>query len=201
MNSITKPEFVPFPKMARLSRQCVITEKIDGTNACVHITEEGCFFTGSRSRWITPEDDNFGFAKWAHEHKEQLLQLGPGTHFGEWWGAGIQRNYGQTIKHFSLFNTIRWCKHGQTPQPIPSNNPQLPVKMQQVLPPCCNLVPVLYHGIFTTADCEQCLNMLANNGSAAAPGFRKPEGIVVYHIAAGIGFKKTLDKDEQPKGA
>jgi hypothetical protein len=27
-----------------------------------------------------------------------------------------------------------------------------------------------------------------------------PEGIIVYHVAAGIGFKKTLDNDDQPKG-
>lgn len=33
-------EFKPFPKMARLKRQCLITEKIDGTNAQIFITEE-----------------------------------------------------------------------------------------------------------------------------------------------------------------
>lgn len=27
------PEFVEFPKLARLSRECVITEKIDGTGS------------------------------------------------------------------------------------------------------------------------------------------------------------------------
>ena len=29
----TLPEFKPFEKIARLNRECVITEKIDGTNA------------------------------------------------------------------------------------------------------------------------------------------------------------------------
>jgi hypothetical protein len=63
--------FEAFDKIARLSRMCVITEKIDGTNAQIYIPEEGGFFTGSRNQWITPEQDNFGFSRWAHEHKER----------------------------------------------------------------------------------------------------------------------------------
>jgi hypothetical protein len=101
-------EFQEFPKMPRRSRDVVITEKIDGTNACVFIGEDGEFLAGSRTRWITPEDDNFGFSRWAHENKDDLLTLGPGRHFGEWWGSGIQRKYGLTEKRFSLFNTSRW---------------------------------------------------------------------------------------------
>jgi len=27
-----------------------------------------------------------------------------------------------------------------------------------------------------------------------------PEGVVVYHVAGNVGFKKTIDNDEQPKG-
>ena len=58
------PDFKPFPKMARLSREIIITEKLDGTNAQVFITEDGDLFAGSRTRWITPQDDNYGFARW-----------------------------------------------------------------------------------------------------------------------------------------
>ena len=90
----TNREFIEFPKMARLSRECIITEKIDGTNASICITEDGQVRTGSRTRWITPQDDNFGFSAWAHANKEYLMQLGKGLHFGEWWGSGIQRGYG-----------------------------------------------------------------------------------------------------------
>ena len=79
-------EFKPFTKIARLQREIIVTEKIDGTNAQICITEDGQFLTGSRTRWITPDDDNFGFSKWAHEHKEELMGLGMGQHFGEWWG-------------------------------------------------------------------------------------------------------------------
>ena len=68
-------DFIKFPKIFRVSRPCVITEKIDGTNAQICITEEGEFLVGSRTRWITPEDDNYGFARWANENKEELLRL------------------------------------------------------------------------------------------------------------------------------
>ena len=64
-------EFKEFPKIPRLHRFCVITEKIDGTNASITITAEGEFLIGSRNRWITPEDDNHGFARWAAANKEE----------------------------------------------------------------------------------------------------------------------------------
>lgn len=174
-------DFVGFPKIARLSRNCVITEKIDGTNAQICITEDGQFLVGSRTRWITPENDNAGFAKWAHANREELTHhLGVGSHFGEWWGAGIQRTYGMKEKVFSLFNTARWN--------------------DETKPPCCRVVPVMYSGVFDQAQVEYCLDMLRTQGSAAAPGFMRPEGIVIYHEAARIYFKKTIEKDEEWKG-
>lgn len=180
---VAPPEFVAFDKIARLSRNIVITEKIDGTNAQICITEDGGFLTGSRSQWITPENDNFGFARWAQEHREELLKLGPGRHYGEWWGSGIQRRYGLAEKRFSLFNVGRWRK------------PDV------VLPACVSLVPVLYEGIFTDEAVFFALDTLRENGSAAAPGFMQPEGVIVFHAASGQLFKKTLLKDEVPKGS
>lgn len=79
------PPFEGFPAIPRLKRQCVITEKIDGTNAQICILEDNRIIAGSRTRWITPEDDNFGFARWVKEHEDELRLLGPGSHFGEWW--------------------------------------------------------------------------------------------------------------------
>ena len=190
--------FEEFPKMARLSRECIITEKIDGTNAQICITEDGQFLIGSRTRWITPEADNCGFAAWAMANKCELMKLGVGRHFGEWWGQGIQRKCGMAEKRWSLFNVSRWCLAGETPQRIPSADPRIE-KYQDVLPACCGLVPVLYRGIFDTAECLKALDSLANGGSVAAPGFMNPEGIVCYHVAAGVGFKKTIEKDSVPK--
>lgn len=193
-------QFEEFPKLARLSRECIITEKIDGTNAQVTITEDGQLLCGSRTRWITPEQDNYGFAKWCQEHEEELLKLGVGRHFGEWWGSGCQRGYDlpKGEKRWSLFNVSRWCLSNVQPIRIITADPRVE-KWQEILPACCSLVPILYKGIFTTEACDQTLNQLRANGSLAAPGFMKPEGIVCFHVAANCGFKKTLDKDEIPK--
>lgn len=195
-----EPEFKEFAKIYRFSRPCIITEKIDGTNGLVHITEDGQFFTGSRSRWITPEQDNYGFSKWAHEHKDELMTLGPGSHFGEWWGQGIQRNYGLKEKRWSMFNVSRWYLHGTEPKQFATPDPRV-FKSQQVLPPCVGLVPVLWQGGFDdiTALVSICLSDLKRDGSKAAPGFMKPEGIVIYHVQGNILLKKTLEKDDQSK--
>lgn len=180
-------EFESFQKIARLSRECVVTEKIDGTNGQICITEDGGFYVGSRNGWIlTPENiyptDPFGFARWASDHKDELVAgLGVGSHFGEWWGMGIQRKYGLPEKRFSLFNTHRWADDA-------------------VRPKCCHVVPVLYEGMFNTDEIQHTLEHLAIQGSQAAPGFMKPEGIVIFHKAANMLFKKTIEKDEEPKG-
>lgn len=175
-------DFIAMPKIPRLSRECIITEKIDGTNASIYIGEDGEFLIGSRTRWITPEDDNFGFAKWAKEHEEELRQLGPGHHFGEWWGSNIQRGYGLADgeREFSLFNVSRW-------EGIP-------------IPSCVSLVPVLYKGEFSSRAVDEALFTLETTGSRTAIGFRQPEGIVIYHTAAKVLFKKTLKNDNEPKG-
>jgi len=186
MNSIP---FVGFPKLSRYSRGCIITEKLDGTNAQILISFDCCpitlengtsvpFLCGSRTRWITPENDNYGFAAWAYSHVDELLQLGPGQHFGEWWGQGIQRKYGLKEKRFSLFNTARW---GET------------------RPACCDVVPVLYKGTFGDDPIMECMHLLADTGSVAAQGFMDPEGIVIYHLASQTMFKKTIKNDETPK--
>jgi hypothetical protein len=175
------PAFEAFESIARLSRNCVISEKIDGTNGQVCVLEDGRVLAGSRTRWITPADDNMGFARWVAEHEDELRTgLGPGKHYGEWWGSGIQRRYGLTEKRFSLFNSGRWT--------------------DDVRPKCCYVVPVLYQGIFTSTAVDEALAQLAAEGSRAAPGFMDPEGVVVYVAAARTLFKKTL-KGDAHKGA
>jgi hypothetical protein len=195
-------EFTEFPKIARYSRDVIVTEKIDGTNACVFIGDYGEFLTGSRTRWITPQEDNYGFSRWAHDHKSELLTLGPGRHFGEWWGSGCQRGYDlpKGEKRFSLFNVARWCLNGHEPKQIPTADPRI-VKMQDTLPPCVGLVPVLWTGKFDDMNIDAILAQLRAFGSVASPGFMKPEGVVIFHVAGCVGFKKTLEKDGEPKSA
>lgn len=172
--------FREFPKIPRLFREIVVTEKIDGTNGCVYVAEDGIIVTAqSRSQVVTQANDNFGFARWVEENAVELRHLGPGYHYGEWWGAGIQRRYGQQRKWFSLFNVSRWTDDR---------------------PPCCSVVPVLWRGIFDTAQIHDCLNDLRTNGSKVAPGFMKPEGIIAFHGQGNLLFKATLEKDEEWKG-
>jgi hypothetical protein len=184
-------EFKPFPKLARLSREMIVTEKIDGTNAQVCILDGGTVLAGSRTRWITPEQDNFGFARWVKEHEDELRGLGPGQHFGEWWGPGIQRGYGLAERKFSLFNTSRWST---------AQNIAYGVEGVEAPPFCCDVVPVIYKGEFKTSLVDVCLSILHQNGSFASPGFMRPEGVVVFHTASNTMFKKTFDDGAKGQG-
>lgn len=219
--------FEEFKKIPRLNREIVISEKIDGTNGQIVIapsilgadtdnkpltavTVDGVEYyvwAGSRNRWVYAEKslDNSGFAAWVLERAPLLVEvLGEGRHYGEFWGAGIQRKYGQTIKRFSLFNTSKWqqalAQREYEGKPIPEG---------------LGVVPVLYQGpwfesfpdneglmaIKTLFAPEVTIQMLKENGSFAAPGFPNPEGIVVYHTAANQYFKITVENDDKPKGS
>lgn len=195
-------EFQEWPKIPRYKRNVCVSEKIDGTNGQIAIFEvspldrkaafdagavvaAGKFvlFAGSRNRWLQPEvlkkgGDNFGFAQWVVDNAPALAELGPGRHYGEWWGAGIGRRYGLTEKRFSLFNTARWGAH----------NPP---------PACCGIVPVLYQG--TPDRINEVLDNLRKMGSSAAPGFMNPEGVIVYHCDSRQYYKITLENDGVPK--
>lgn len=182
-------EFKAFDSIPRLFRECVVTEKIDGTNAVVYVSDDAQVVrAGSRSRWIQAEPttaDNYGFARWVADHEDELRGLGPGYHYGEWWGAGIQRRYGLAEKRWSLFNAGRWGEGGTDADKKPA---------------CCHVVPVLYRGKFETGDLLAVASALKEHGSKAAPGFSDPEGIVVWHESGRCLFKYTLDGDGH-KGA
>ena len=185
LDTVVAPEFIPWPKIARLRRDVVVTEKIDGTNAAIVVTDDDVY-AQSRTRVITPTADNFGFALWVEQNKTILREtLGIGRHFGEWWGVGIQRGYGLRERRFSLFNVSKW-----------NDETLAPVRGIGV-----HAVPVLYEGPFSTDAIDNIVDALDKTGSKAAPGFDKPEGIVVFHKAANFMFKQTLEKDDERKGA
>jgi hypothetical protein len=240
-------DFTPFKKIPRLNRDIVITEKIDGTNAQLFIEEWGVdapgaderdgdalckfvggntpayrFMVGSRSRWVVPERDNAGFARWAFDNAEELIKLlGVGRHFGEWWGQKIQRTYGLTEKKFSLFNVTRWGARAKFEDPrCVSRTDVVEHKFHkgQKMCQCCEdqnaldaevggvqlrSVPLLYHGPWFhegTWTPAATIEELRKRGSSAAPGYMDPEGIVVFHEASGELFKVTIKNDEKPKG-
>lgn len=210
-------KFRAWPKTPRLNRECIVTEKIDGTNSAVIVEpigggnepvgpttdtlaavvlpdgQEFAVYAQSRKRLLTvgKQTDNFGFAAWVKENALELAAgLGEGYHYGEWWGSGIQRAYGLTDgeRRFSLFNAGRWCDRD-------GNGVG-----DELVPECCRVVPVLTTGTIINAAAEGAVAMLEADGSYAAPGFDNPEGIVVYHTAARQTFKVTLEGDESPKG-
>lgn len=196
-------EFTPWAKTSRLFRDIIITEKIDGTNSAISVQEidrniagddsvyiaeyDACYAVSaqSRKRVITPgkSTDNYGFARWVHENALELATLlGPGLHFGEWWGAGIQRRYDMPRKAFSLFNTEKHKGLNELVGGIP------------VQP-----VPVLWQGPFSEEKVKACLMDLSEYGSEAAPDFMQPEGVCVFHTASRSVFKVTLDNNDAGK--
>jgi hypothetical protein len=199
-------EFLAFPKIPRMRRTVCVTEKIDGTNACIQIRPMSAFENGSpgpiaqdelidahgvnqgiygmwaqsRQQFITPNKDNYGFATWVCANAKDLLALGEGAHYGEWWGYGIQRGYIQQRKRFSLFNVARWQPGRDTP------------------PACCDVVPLL--GYAEHDGIDALLDDLRVNGSKAAPGFMMPEGVIVWHTQSKQYYKILLENDAEPKG-
>ncbi len=187
-----------FPKIPRVSKSffCTITEKIDGSNAQIVITDAGWDeFTrqsnehviarrqedsagvalnmriGSRNRWIKPgkETDNYGFAGWCENNAEELFKLGIGRHFGEWYGNGIQCGYGLKEKRFALFNARRWA------------GPYAASKAGHAaaIPNCVEVVPVLYQGVYSQDRIDAAMDYLRIGGSQLVQGFMAPEGIIV----------------------
>lgn len=201
--------FEPFPKIPRLRRDCIITEKLDGTNAQVYIRpadedESGYMAAlesgidtqievdgvpayiraGSRTRYLHHggKQDNFGFGMWVFQNAHELAKLGFGRHFGEWYGVGIQRGYELAERRFALFNVHRW-----------NWDPNRPA--------CCGVVPKLGTDTtpFSSDIVDNALNYLRTYGSVAVPGYLKPEGVVVYLPAAKQLFKVLLENDDKPK--
>src|SRR5579859_6218583 len=207
-------QFEAWPKTPRLFRESmVITEKIDGTNSAVGVIErpagsvvteewgDACLvarpeadylvYAQSRNRLITPlrmggkGADNYNFAEWVWKNADELARvLGPGLHFGEWWGHGIGRGYGmaQGERYFSLFNTSRW-KHLAIPEARADVQP----------PEGLRVVPVLHVFTLDTKVIREALGALKITGSYAAPGYMNPEGVCVYLPAARATFKVTFD--------
>lgn len=182
-------EFEGWPSTARLNKDAVYTEKLDGTNAAIVIEfgEDGEPVVGaqSRKRLITPEDDNFGFARWVQGHQNELITvLGEGRHFGEWYGSGIQRGYGRSEKRFALFNTARWDEHREELGTVPG----------------LECVTVLAKDTFSTGAARDLVEHLRRNGSVHVPGYLRPEGVCVFHTASRTVFKTFLENDQIPKG-
>lgn len=180
------PEFKSFPKIGRLEklRMC-ITQKMHGSNAQIYITKEGDIYVASRNRWLDIGDDNYGFAAFVEKNREEIIRiLGPGRHYGEWCGPGINNEEGLKEKTLFLFNWRRWRSK----------------ESHSELPPRVRSIPVLYDGEYVHLGIiEQVLENLKTNGSKAVIDFMKVEGIVIELYGENINpilMKKTFDQEE-----
>lgn len=196
-----------FGSIPRWYKTFTISEKVDGTNGLIAVLPDGdeynairstgivpiafneegslAIFAGSRSRWLSADDkakDNAGFAKWIQEHASEVAQLGEGFHYGEWYGSGINRGYDlpKGTKRFALFNTHRWT-----------------VSRPEIF----DVVPILWEGSGDDLQegIDSAIQNLVTNGSVISPGFRNPEGIVIYSQEARSYWKKTIANDRIPK--
>lgn len=186
-------EFKTWPKIPRIKGlPVVITEKIDGTNACV-IVENG-EVVGCQSRnnllahnntgELTIYQDNMGFAQWVLRNKESLKDLGDGHHYGEWAGPGIQNNpHKLGAKRFFLFNTGRWNNENK--------------------PHVCDVVPVLHRGSYDVTiindtmselECGFNIGQLCPNTGPSTYSFA--EGIIIYFESLNTYAKHTLKSPE-----
>ena len=202
-------EFTSFPKVPRLVKPMVLTEKIDGTNGqIVFINQEDItseqdqvradkfsikvldfgrekvyVLAGSRNKYLKVTDDNFRFAHWVHSYAQELFDaLGEGRHYGEWFGKRIQRGYGLDAQYFALFNVGRYGYYGYCPKAEDFYGV-----------PGLTVVPTLYQGEFNLGTVEAVHADLMETGSRAAAGFDRPEGVMVFHEAARQLFKYTGD--------
>lgn len=194
-------DFVAWPKIPRWNKDWEITEKIDGTNGVLYWSEhpDGRFdgtnvlasidglhlYAGSRNRWLRTDADNFGFARWAQENAQDLISLGKGRHYGEWYGHGIQRGYGLNEKRFALFDTGKWKEVG---------DPRIPKGVDVV--PIVGVVP----GDDLSNAIELCKETLLKHGSGIAPSWFMPEGLIVKNLHSGARFKIVFGSDESKGG-
>lgn len=186
-------KFVPFAKISHLKSPCIITEKIDGTNACLEVTETSMTACSRTRRLVTTYADaptvwyehdakgrpvdNYGFGAWAAENSHLLARLAPGRHFGEWYGRGIQRGYGLPVKKLAFFNTSMTDPKATLPE----------------LAEVVRCTPVLYEGEFSELAIENAMATLMVHGSYAAPGCMHPEGVVVHFLHNRTSFKVVFD--------
>lgn len=173
-------EFKAFTDIERIGKMnMTITQKIHGSNAQIVIYNEEDqtkLLCGSRTRWITPELDNYGFAAFVYANKDEFIEkLGVGTHFGEWAGPGINSGEGLTEKTFVLFDVRKF-------------------PADRSLPPQTKIVPLLYTGKIDTNAIDEVMLDLKTNGSKLVPGFMRPEGVVVN--IGGHRYKKVFNAEE-----
>ena len=217
-------EFRAWKKTPRLNRDITVTEKIDGTNACV-IVEQHTFGhqAGGMGKEVldvvfdplealSPDRDLPCFEYHVGAQSSNRLITPGKDHFGfaQWVVdnaealvavLGVGRHYGEW-----------WGSGIQRGYGLPRGERRFSLFDKRyahlidpfavpVLPPGLDVVPVLYEGPFSQFEIDWALNTLRLDGSVAAPGFKNAEGVIVYHSASKQVYKALIEGDDEPKGA
>lgn len=215
-------EFQAFPKVPRLNRDIVITEKIDGTNAAVviqRIEAEGGLTPAVLAEQLAdgagvedwklvslPEGDHFIVL--AQSRKRFIWPARDNYGFAAWVyenAHGLVEVLGEGV-HFGEW----WGKGIQKRYPSVEGRyfslfntgrwgGVLASSRDTTDVPGLRHVPVLHEGAYSQRVIDSALDELRTFGSNAAND--PAEGIMIYHTASNQVFKVTLEGDEAPKGA
>lgn len=114
------------PIMDRLAKLPTLkfrgTEKIHGSNCSARFFPGGGVACQSRERIITPEDDNYGYARYIHNlppsiQDEFRVPFDDGTeviYYGEWAGKGIQNKVAVSeVEKFWVIFAVLTIKNGE----------------------------------------------------------------------------------------
>jgi hypothetical protein len=210
-------EFKAWPKTPRLFRTIVVTEKIDGTNAGIHVEK----ITEVYHRWagdvahmrehgllkadevITSEGHIYRVT--AQSRNRLIYPDSDNYGFATWVRANaaeLVQVLGEGLHFGEWWGSGIQRRYGLTDgerrfslfNTDAHKHLRTCVGGVEVAP-----VPVLYHGEFSEVEIKRWLAALAQHGSIAAPGFDNPEGICVWHSQTRTVFKVTLDNNDAGK--
>lgn len=162
--------------------ECYVFPKIDGTNACVFISD-GKIQAGSRNRHLTLEKDNAGFYEWVLTQSNLLeyLKENP-THrlFGEWLVPHSLKTYrANSWRKFYVFDV---CIDRTESEILHDNDSELNHLHYEFYKPLLEKhnidyippISILRNGVY-----EQFINQLCKNVFLIEDGKGAGEGIVI----------------------
>jgi len=210
-------EFKAWPKTPRLNRDCIVTEKIDGTNAAVIILDPIEVEDGHNVGAGETTPDGTGIAVWneklermqivAAQSRKRVIWPGKTTDnagFAMWvWtnAQALAETLGEGYHYGEWYGTaIQGNPYALEEKRFSLFNVVRYAEFDLENVPGLGVVPVLYEGPFDQAWINNNLiPRLRVRGSVVSPG-RKAEGVIVFHKAAGHVYKVLCENDELPKG-
>lgn len=163
-----------------------VTEKLDGV-ASSFVIGDG-FVTGNKDGegedlFVEAITGPKEFFTWVNLNAGDLVDcLADGIYHGVWWGKGLGRGYGVPEQRFALFALDLYDVNDVT-------------SLDNMVDGMSH-VPVLYWGPLKRENDQDpimdSIRRLQFAGSAAAPGFKPPAGVVVTNLSAGVSFSVDL---------